>query len=186
MKTHNTLYALLALAVVLIGGAFVYSKIYSPLPSSKEVSTEVQTKTHTSEDLKLSFQYPKDWHVDDRYQKILLSNYQTSLNQNNQPQLGEIAITFKHASLCQKTLDEDVLLGGCGEGKNSKNEILSKTTKQVSAGSFITYAIRYPSGQGDTFYYLQQGDTILQISKQPDPSQFEKEFEAIINSIEFL
>ena len=58
---------------------------------------------------------------------------------NNQPKSNEIAIVLSQASLCQKTLDLDVLLGGCGEGQNSKNEVLSKDTKELTGGSFITY-----------------------------------------------
>ena len=187
MKQQGHILIILIILLTIIVGIFIYSKSNQPSIQPEKISqpTVSALKNYTSQSLKISFKYPKDWYMDDRYQKVLISNYQTSLNQNNQPKGNEIAVTIKHASLCQKTLDEDVLLGGCGEGQNSKNEILSKDTKNVSSGSFIIYKIKYPTGQKDTFYYLEKGNQILQISKQPYPSQFEKEFEDLINSIEF-
>ncbi len=163
--------------VLLVVGSVFWVKTY--LKSSSGVS-------YTSKDLKLSFQYPNGWILDEKNREILIANYKTSLNQNNQPEIDQVAIIFDNASLCQPTLDEEVLKGGCGEGVNSRNTILSKTAKEYPGGSFIVYAIRYPTEQEDTFYYFQNADKILQISKQPDPSLFEKEFESIINSIRFL
>ncbi|MEK7534008.1 MAG: hypothetical protein AAB600_01595 [Patescibacteria group bacterium] len=145
-----------------------------------------QYLTYTSQDLKISFEYPRDWHVDEKDRSILIVSYATRIGKGSTPNKNQIKMFINSASLCQKSLDEDVLLGGCGEGENTKNEILSKDIKKAPSGLFIIYKIKYPTGQMDTFYYLQHYDTILQISKQPDPSQFEKEFEDIINSIRFL
>lgn len=143
-------------------------------------------KTHTSQDLKISFQYLREWNVDEKNGNVLITSYRTFIGQGKKATTNQVRLNITRASLCQKTLDEDVLLGGCGEGKNTKNEVLSKDIKKVLSGSFIVYKIKYPTGQLDTSYYLQHEDVILQISKQPDPSQFEKEFEEIVNSITFL
>ena len=56
----------------------------------------------------------------------------------------------------------------------------------LALGTFYIYTIEDSREEQQTYYYLQKGDKILQISKEPDPSQFEKEFEEIINSITFL
>ena len=44
----------------------------------------------------------------------------------------------------------------------------------------VKYVIKSPSsGNQFTFYLLEHGDRALQISKQPDPSKYEKEFDEI-------
>lgn len=143
------------------------------------------TTHHVSKDLKISLSYPRGWYVDDRYQSILLTNYQTSQNRDDKPIESQVRIMISNASLCQQSLDQEVLRGGCGEGKNTENQILAKEVKNLQSGLFITYQIRYPIGQEDIWYYLQSQNRIIQISKEPDPSQHEKEFEKIVNSIRF-
>lgn len=148
-------------------------------------------KTHVSNDLKISFQYPKDWHIDDRYYFVLLTNYLTNLNKNDRPSAKQIEITFhKYSGGCHETLEENLKDPACGEGGPSvkPNKIVSKESTQISGGIFYKYVIEYPSGKQQTFYLLQQTgtDKILQISKEPDPSKFETEFNEIISSVKFL
>lgn len=148
-------------------------------------------KTHVSQDLKISFQYPKDWNIDDRYHTVLLTNYVTSMNRNDHPNSNQIEIMIDRFNVgCHESIEENLKDPACGEGGPTvkPNEIVSKETLQKPGGTFYKYIIKYPSGKQQTFYLLQKTgtDKILQISKEPDPSQFEKEFDEIINSIKFL
>lgn len=172
----NTL--LILFAIILIGVVLLKFNILN--------QTQLSNTPYRSTDLKISFNYSKEWYIDDRDYNLLLTNYPTNQNRNEPPKTNQIEIQMHNASLCQPTLDQDVLLGGCGEGVNTKNEILSKDVKKVGDGLFTIYKIKYPTGKEATLYYLQKDERILQISKKPDPSMFEKEFEEIINSIKFL
>lgn len=195
MKKKETKKSLRLIIIALIVWLFILLVLISlskrPQPTTQQYLNQPQLqnakfKTHTSLDLKIYFQYPNGWYVDEKNGNVLITSYRTFIGEGKKAAANQVRLNITRAILCQKTLDEDVLLGGCGEGKNTKNEILSKDIEKVPSGSFITYKIKYPNGQLDTFYYLQHDDTILQISKQPDPSNFEKEFEDIVNSIRFL
>lgn len=190
---------LLTLVIVFIAGGLFYLQnkaITSPtsltsqplvnISPSLEVKND-KLKTYTSKDLKISFKYPKDWNIDDRYQMILITNYATSLNRDDKPSDEQLEILMKSFSGCHETIEENLKDPACGEGGKSvkKNQILSKETKQINDGTFYKYIVQTPNTKL-TFYLIEKGDRVLQISKQPDPSQFEKEFEDIINSIEFI
>lgn len=200
-KGHLGLIVLL-LVLVLGAGSIFYFKSQNPktVPSiniTPENSTNPTTtekpisnmanpfKTFSGKDLKISFKYPKDWFVNEKYFDLMITSYKTYIGEGRLPAKSDIRININEASLCQQTLDEDVEKGGCGEGVNTKNQVLSKEVKNYSGNEFITYKIKYPNSQPATFYYLKKGDQILQISKSPNPSQFEKEFEALIKSIQF-
>lgn len=199
----NTFIYLLAAALVFIGlGIFIKTQIISPKTANYQTTTTnapllpspnpsafqeipLDLKTHISNDLKISFKYLSKWLVNEKNRDILVTSYVTNIGEGKLPDDNQIRITIDQASLCQKTLDEEVLKGGCGEGVNSENKILSKDIKELQSGTFSTYKIKYPSGQETTVYYLQKAERVLQITKNPDPSKLEKEFNDLINSIEF-
>ncbi len=185
-KKQNNIFLLLIAVVIIVIGSFVFLKTTRISNSTLTIKQEKLTHQYTSNAINISFQYPQGWYVDEKNKKTVVTSYSSQIGDGIEPTERELRITIITASLCQPTLDEDVLKGGCGEEMHSRNTILSKSTKEYSGGTFITYAIQYSTGEKDTFYYLQKGDRILQISKQPDPSQFENEFEKIISSIEFL
>nr|MBI5456018.1 hypothetical protein [Candidatus Levybacteria bacterium] len=145
------------------------------------------TTQHVSKDLKISLSYPKEWYIDDRYQSILLTDYKTNQNRNDKPSAEQVEIYISEFSNCFSSLEDDLKYPACGEGKEDRpDEIISKDIKQVSGGTFYKYTTRTPSNEELVHYFLKNGNKILQISKEPDPSQYEKEFEEIINSIRFL
>jgi len=166
------------------------SKKSQPLTQQYSNQPQIQNanfKTHTSQDLKISFKYPKDWHIDDRYRKVLITNYETNLNRDDKPNRNQIEIVLNEFSNCFKTLDEDMIKPACGEGgPTSKNTIISKKSREIREGTFYKYVVKQSNGENITLYFLQNGNKILQLSKQPNPSQFEKEFDDIVNSITFL
>lgn len=144
-------------------------------------------KTHLSDDLKISFQHPSDWYITDKYFNILLTNYKHNINNNYRPKNNEIEIQINKMNECQITLDEQIQIGNCfAEGDWLPTKILNKQIKELPSGTLYIYTILPPSETQRNRYILQNGDRLLEISKQPHPSVFEKEFEEIINSIEFL
>jgi hypothetical protein len=146
-----------------------------------------QVNSYTSHDLNISFDYLENWYITDKDFSILLTNYKHNLNSNYRPNENEIEITISEGLKCQVALDEQVVIGGCfGEGNWVPTKILEKKTKKLSSGMLYTYVVKHPNGLQQTRYFLQKGDKMLQISKEPDLSQFEKEFEDIISSIKFL
>lgn len=175
--------------VIIIALLITYKSLQVGGTGNQTTSKAVEKfNNHVSKDLRISFYYPNNWFLSEKDRDILIASYNTSIGEGSTPDKSQLKIFINNESLCQETLDKEVLLGGCGEGATANNEILSKEVKEFPAGLFITYKIKYPTGKPDTFYFLQQkhGDRIIQISKQPDPSQFEKEFNAIVESITFL
>ena len=164
---------LFAAAIVLLVAAFI---IY------QQKSATIQ---HVSKDLKISLSYPRRWYIDDRYRTVLVTNYETNLNQNITSGNQQIEIQINNASLCQKSAEEDLIFGGCGEGQKVLNKILNKESKKLSSGTLQVFRVQYPDSSEKTIYYIQNKNRILQISKRPDQSNYEKEFEEIINSIRF-
>ncbi|MEK7534725.1 MAG: PsbP-related protein [Patescibacteria group bacterium] len=195
MKNKENKKLLKIIIITVIVGVFILFVLVSlgkkPQPITQQYLNQPriqndQLKTHISQDLKISFQYPKDWYVDDRYRSILLTNYVTNLNRDDHPNLNQIEIIIDETSLCQDSIEKNLIYGGCGENQKILNKILNKQTQNLSAGIFSKYTVQYPNNSQNTIYYLQKDDQVLQISKQPDPSRFEKEFEELVNSIEFL
>lgn len=137
--------------------------------------------------LGITLRYPANWFIDDRYGMILLANYKTDLNKKSINKLGNIIINFYNEEVCDMSLDEQIQLGGCyTEGDWAPTEIIDKQTKILTSGTLLKYAIKHPQSGKQTIFYLQKGDRILKISKSPDNSVFDEEFEEIINSIKFL
>lgn len=185
-KGNVVLWLILVLAIVAVSAIFWKLRAV-PQPSNTVVTPQTtQLIAHTSKDLKISLKYPNGWIIDDRYRKVLLANFSTNLNRDDKPDQPSLRLIISNASLCQETLDQDVLLGGCGEGTSTKSKILSRSEKTYTSGKLIVYEIMYTTGSKDTLYYFVNIDRVLQISKQPDPSQFEKEFDQIVSSITFL
>lgn len=168
--------SVLALILIFLSGILIYAWGVNKNKMAK----------HTSDDLKISLNYPKGWFIDDRYRTILVTNYETNLNKDTTPNKQQIEIQINNASLCQRSAEEDLILGGCGEGQKVLNKILNKKNKKLSSGALQVFRVQYPDNSEKTVYYLQNKNRILQISKRPDQSEFEKEFEEIVNSIRFL
>ena len=165
------------------------TKIFPQTMKSTPVSNvdNLNLKNYTSKDLKISFQYPKDWYLDDRYLMILLTNYETNLNRDDTPVNNQVEILISNFKGCHDTIEENLMDPACGEGGPSvpKNKILSKETRQTKGGTFYKYIVESPN-KNFTYYLFEKGDKVLQIEKLPDPSKFEKEFEEIVSAIKFL
>lgn len=180
-RKQNYRFNLPLLIVVLITVVILGWVIY---PQGAKQSITVQ---HTSKDLKISLFYPKDWHIQEKDFSILLASYETRIGQNSRPNTDQIKIFIDNFSGCHPTIEENLKDPACGEGGPSvrPNEIIVKESRQTQGGTFYKYVIQSPSNAQFTFYLLENGDRVLQISKEPDPSKFEKEFDEIINSIRF-
>ncbi len=178
-KKHNPKLGPIGIILsILLLGVAAFFVINNPLSS--------KTTNYTSQALKISFQYPKDWYVDEKDYSILLTSYKTRIGENMQPTNNQVRLDIDRFSGCHISIEENLKDPACGEGGPSKkSQILSKETRQTPGGTFYKYLILSSNGNKFTYYLLQKGDKILQISKKPDPSQFKKEFDQIINSIEF-
>ncbi|MBI2621843.1 MAG: hypothetical protein HYW63_04355 [Candidatus Levybacteria bacterium] len=175
-KNRNILIGLILVIVILFVGLFFFN------------SQQTGTVQHVSEDLKISLNYPRGWYIDEKDYDILLASYQTQIGDNSRPNSEQIKIFINKFNIgCHQDIEKDLMDPACGEGGPSvkPNEIISKEMKQFSGGAFYKYIIESPSGNQHTFYLLENSDRVLQISKEPDPSQHEIEFEEIINSIRF-
>lgn len=186
------LIVLAAIAVLIAAGT--YYKLYTKTPQDKPSLTQEprksstendQIKSYVSQDLKFSFKYPKEWYVIEEYPFTLISNFESSLRKNIILESNQIEITIKEFSPCLPTLDEDLINPACGQGK-VKNKIVSKDVKQTANGEYLKYTLESYDPNQRVQYFFQKDERILDIEKHPDPSQFEKEFEEIINSIQFL
>ena len=157
---------------------------------SKEASVSSElSKKYSSKDLKISFEYPDKWFLEEKYYFIMLTSYKSKINSNQQPIQGQVEIDIHNFNGgCHETIDENLKDPACGEGgPNVKpNEILSKETEDLNGVKLHKYLIKYPSGKEQKFYFLEKGDRILQIDKNPDPSMLDKEFMDIVKSIKFL
>ena len=148
----------------------------------------VSVEEYSSEDLKISLEYPSDWFIDEEYYYVMLTSYPAKLDESQKPTEKQIELGIhNYNGGCHETIDENLKDPACGEGgKDVKlNEILSKEIEEVNGANFYKYLIRYPEGREQRFYFLEKGETILQIDKSPDPSMFEKEFEDLVKSIRF-
>jgi len=199
MKKKENKKSARTITIALIVGVFLIFILAAfkqkPQDLSQQYSNQPQIqntnfKTHTSQDLKISFQYPKEWYVNEKDRNILIASYYTRIGQNIVPKENQIKMFIDEFSGCHPSIEENLKDPACGEGGMSvqQNKILSKNTSQKTGGTFYTYIVLSPDGKQYIYYLLQKNnsDTILQISKQPDPSQFDKEFEDIINSVKFL
>lgn len=182
-QTINLSLLIVVLVAIMIGW-IIFTRIIASNNKSIQRSAIVE---HVSSDLKISLEYPSGWYIDDRYQSILLTSYKTSQNKNDHPSAEQIEIYIREFSNCFSSIEEDLQYPACGERKEGDpNKITFKEKKAVSGGEFYKYITRTPTNEELVYYLLERGDRLLRISKQPDPSQFEKEFEEIVNSIKFL
>lgn len=179
--------------IVVVMSIFIFFNAITNNNSSRtkideSINNQIKSeKTHISRDLRIKFKYPKDWFIDDRYGMILLANYKTDLNKKSIKKLGNVVINIFNEELCDMSMDEQVRIGGCyAEGNWRPTEIIDKQISELSSGGFYKYTIKHPQGEKQIIYYLQNGNKMLKISKEPDPSEFDQEFEDIIRSIQFL
>lgn len=189
-KPHSIAYLplIIVVAIGLLFAWIIYSQSFSSLGTdTQKYSKSLDSIPYTSQDLNISFNYPKDWHIDDRDMNLLLTNYPSSLNKDLKPTDNQLELFMSSFSGCHPTVEENLKDPGCGEGGPSvkPNEIISKDYRQTAGGIFYKYTVKTPNTQL-TFYLLQNGDRVLQLSKQPDPSEFETEFDQIVDSIKFL
>ena len=115
----------------------------------------------------------------------MITSYKTEIGENKPPKSNEAKIFIDNYSGCFLTLEEDLIDPACGQGK-VKNKIISKDIKQTPGGEFLKYTLDSYDENQRIQYFFQKGEKILDIEKQPNPSQFEKEFDEIVNSIKFL
>ena len=146
------------------------------------------TKTYVGTDLKISFNYPASWYVDNKVFDVMVTSYPTVIGDNKTPNPDQIKIFIDPYSSCYPAYEDDLIYPGCGEGgEASKNTIVSKEGRLVQAGTFYKYVVKTPRDQQFVYYILyKDAKHILQIEKPPDPSQYESEFNAIVDSIKFL
>lgn len=145
-------------------------------------------KKYTSSDLKITLEYPDSWFVNEKDFDLMISSFLTKFGTNDQPKNDQIKLFVNNFNGCFETIDKNLVDPACGEGGSDvkPNEIVSKETEDLNGGKFHKYLVKYPSGKEQKFYFLEKGDRILQIDKNPDPSVFDKEFEDIIKSIKFI
>lgn len=177
-RRFNLLLLLIALVVTVFFGWLIYSQGFQ----------QFGTVRYVSKDLRMSFDYPKRWYVDEKDYAILLTDHYTNLNRDDKPTNNQIELYIREFAGCHPTIEENLKDPACGEGgpQVKPNEIIFKEMKQISDAIFYKYIVKSPSGNQFTFYILEKGDKVIQISKKPDPSQHEKEFEEIVNSMRFL
>jgi len=176
--------ALIAVVYIRINPVNTLQSQSTPSPSP-QIDQDNQLKLYTSRDLKISFDYPKSWYVDEKDFDIMITSYKTKIGENKPPKSNEVKIFINNYSGCFPTLEEDLIDPACGQGK-VKNKIISKDVKQTPGGNFLKYTLDSYDENQRIQYFFQKGEQILDIEKHPDPSQFEKEFEEIVNSIQFL
>lgn len=181
MKKKKNNKKILKLIFIIIVIAF-FATLFLLSFSYSQKSTNTR---HVSEDLKISLDYPKGWYVDDKNYSIIIKSYQISTSENSEFS-KHLKIDIDKISLCQETIEKNLIYGGCGENQEVLNKIISKDMKGTTDGILYKFTIQYPDNSQKTLYYIQNGERILQISKQPDPSQHEQEFEEIIESIRFF
>jgi uncharacterized protein YxeA len=197
MKNKGNLSIILIIIVALIIGALIYFKSNKEIftlfrqettPATQEQkknTLEEQLQSYSSQDLKISFKYPKAWYIDDEYPFVLISNFKSSLHQDVEVKDNQVEVFIKEFSGCFPTLEEDLIDPACGQGKQ-KNKIISKEVNETPDGEFLKYTLDSHDENQRIQYFFQKGNRILDIEKRPDPSQFEEEFEEIVNSIKFL
>lgn len=141
---------------------------------------------YVSEKLALSYRYPKDWVIQEKDLSIYIVSSNNDEELNDASKRAKVEIYIKDANLCQSTIDEEFEKGGCGEVSGISKDRINRNTYNLKSGILYKYIISYTQNPQQTFYYLEKGDRLLQISKEPDPSEYDQEFEEIINSIKFL
>lgn len=151
------------------------------------INKENNLTKYVSEDLNIKLDYPSSFFIKDLGYRILITNYELIKNINYRPRQDEIEIQISIHNNCKISLDEEMRIGNCfAEGNFIPNEILSKQVKELTYTTLFIYTIKQPSSPQRTRYILKSGDKMIEISKSPDPSLFENEFEEIISSITFL
>lgn len=187
----------LALLLLLLGAAFYFFspslkkqeglELMPTYPPQVETAQQTQNKSYKSKDLNISFSYPQDWFVNEKDFDLMITSFPTKFGENAQPERNQIKFFINEYHGCHETIDENLEDPACGEGgpKVKPNEILSKETEDINGMKFYKYLVKYPDGKQQRFYFLEKGDRVLQIDKDPDPSMLEKEFEEIVKSIKF-
>lgn len=186
----NIILSVLIALVLVITGILIYSSLTKSRSETATLDSSSQKtldslKTYTSNDLKISFEYPKNWYVDEKDYSILVTSYKTTIGENLQPKNDEIKISIDNYSGCSPSLEEDLIKPACGQGKQ-ENKILSKEVKNTPNGEFLKYILDSYDENQRIQYFFQKEDRILDIEKHPDPSQIETEFNQIVDSIRFL
>src|SRR3989344_7237517 len=188
MKRRCNIIIILAIVISIAIGAVIYFGLKSNNPPPKPIENITisgsNLNNYTSKDLKISFNYPKDWSVDEKDYDIMVTSYKTKIGENKSPAENQIKIFIDNFNGCHKTIEENLIDPACGEGGPTvkKNKILSKEMRETKGDTFYKYVVETPNNKF-TYYLLEKNDKVLQISKQPDPSQFEREFDALVNSI---
>lgn len=142
---------------------------------------------YSSKDLKISLDYPKNWYLEEKNYNIMLTTYPSSIGDNKTPTAKDLKIFFEIFMGCHDSLEENLIDPACGNGGLAVNEnrIISKEERKTKAGTFYKYIVQSPKNKY-TYYFLEGKNKIIRIEKTPGESQFEKEFEDLVNSIQFI
>lgn len=163
-----------------------FTHIHNSSSPKHALNQNNQQQSYTSKRLEITFFYPIDWHVVEESNGLTVANYAYNSHSNYIPKNNEREIHINEIMLCSETLDQDIILWGCGEGKQLPNKIIKKTTKKMSSGLFSIYTVLYPqTGKKQNLYYLENRGKVIQLVNNPDLSNFDNEFTKIINSIQF-
>lgn len=147
---------------------------------------ELGLVSYTSEEMKLSFKYPKEWLVNEKNYDIMITSFPTKFGDNMQPLANEIKLFMSSPNGCHETIDENLKDPACGEMGEVRNEIANKEIENLGDMKFYKYLVRYSNGKEHRFYFLEKGERVIQIDKSPEPSIYDEEFDQIVRSIKFL
>jgi len=186
-RKGNSSLIIVILSAFLIIGVALYLALSTNVKPQPIGSNPTDLQSYTSQDLGITFDYPKEWFVNEKGFDILITSYPTFFGENKITTNEQIELFIGFFSNCFPDYEQDLLYPGCGEGgEESKNTIVSKEGRSVQGGTFYKYVVKTPRNEEFIYYILYKDDkNILRINKKPDPSQFEKEFEEIVNSIKF-
>jgi len=163
-----------------------YSFIYTPI--SPAVSN---FKSYTSLDLMIKFEYPKTWYLNERFNDIIITTYNYLPGGKNPTPTSEQLLLFIHQYfLCFPTIEENLIDNSCGErGSEYRRTIVSKESRVAAGGTFYKYLVKLSDAEGGkiiTYYFLKKRDQILLLELQSGLSKYQKEFDNLVDSIEFL
>lgn len=185
-KSNKTfIVTILVLFIISIIATLFYPSLKNS-PSNKNKNNNSQYKTYISKDLAISFEYPPNWYVTDTKSELVITNYRYNPHLAYTPNQNEIEITINEIVLCSNSLDQDLIMWGCGESNQLPNKIVEKTEMQFASGTLFSYIISYPQNkQQQKMYFLAKDERILRIVTKPDSPKLQKEFIKLLKSITF-
>ena len=136
-KKGNTSIILIIIAVLTIGALLYFKTNIMQLSQNtvptiqtsepKRTTEEDKLKSYTSQDLKISFEYPDGWYVDEKDLDIMITSYMTKIGENKSPRPNEIKIFIDNFNGCHDSIEGNLIDPACGEGGPTvaKNKIIT-------------------------------------------------------------